>query len=387
MQIIAVNSESSIKEFHKLPHLIYKNDPNFIHPLVKDVEGVFQKKTNKFFRHGEAIRWILKNERGELIGRVAAFINNKGLKPNQMKVGGMGFFECINNKMAAFKLFDTCRKWLLSKGMEAMEGPVNFGERDKFWGLIIENFTLPPYYCQNYNPAYYVPFFEEYGFKQYFQQFIYHRSVKDPLQEKFIERAERIAKDPRYEIRRIEKDKLAKYAEDFRTIYNRAWVKHANHKGMAQAQAMALMNKMKPIIDEDLIYFAYFEGTPIGFYISLPEVNQAFKYLKGNFNWLSKLKFLYYRWKGVCTTAFGLAFGIDPAYQGKGLEGAIINELRKYIQPTMKYQDIIITWIGDFNPKMIAIIEGLGAKKIRVMATYRKLFDENAVFERAPIIR
>jgi GNAT superfamily N-acetyltransferase len=268
-----------------------------------------------------------------------------------------------------------------------MDGPINFGERDKYWGLIIENFNLPPYYAQNYNPEYYLSFFESYGFKEFFKQFIYHRNVKDPLQEKYVVRAQRVARDSRYSIRSIEKNKLEKYAEDFRTIYNRAWVKHDNHKGMPQAQAIALMKKIKPVIDEDLIYFVYFEEKPVAFYISLPEINQLFKYVKGNFNWLGKLKFLFHRWRGKCTTSFGVAFGIDPDFQGKGIEGAIFNELGKRIQPTMKYQDLIITWIGDFNPKMIQIIEGLGAKKIRTMATFRKLFDENAQLERAPEIK
>jgi GNAT superfamily N-acetyltransferase len=386
MEIFEVCSTNLAADFNKVPHIIYKNDLNYIHHLKQDIEGVFDPNKNKFFRHGEAIRWVLKDSKGNLIGRVAAFINKKDIKPNRIKVGGMGFFECINDANAAKKLLDTCKDWLLSRDIEAMDGPINFGERDKYWGLIVDNFTMPPYYGQNYNPAYYIPFFEDYGFKQYFQQFIYHRTVKEPLQERYVERAERIARDSRYEIRRIEKNKLEKYAEDFRTIYNRAWVKHDSHKGMPQVQAMALMNKIKPILDEDLIYFAYFEGHPVGFYISLPEINQAFKYVNGNFNLFGKLKFLYHKWRGACTTSFGVAFGIDPSHQGKGLEGAIFKELEKHIQPTMKYQDIVITWIGDFNPKMITIIESLGTKKIRTMATYRKLFDENAVFERAPTI-
>lgn len=387
MKIIAVNSPDTIRDFHKVPFIIYKDDLNYVQHLKNDIEGVFDKNKNKFFRHGEATRWILKNEKGELLGRVAAFINKKDIKPNKIAVGGMGFFECINNKQAAFTLFDQCREWLSSKDIQAMDGPINFGERDKYWGLITENFTLSPYYAQNYNPEYYISFFESYGFQVFFKQFIYHRSVKDALQEKFIQRAERIARDSRYSIQTIKKNNLPKYAEDFRTIYNRAWVKHDNHKGMPYPQAMALMKKIKPVIDEDLVYFVYFEDKPVAFYISLPEINQLFKYVNGNFNWLGKLKFLYRRWRGACTTSFGVAFGIDPDFQGKGLEGAIFNELGKRIQPTMKYQDIIITWIGDFNPKMIQIIEGLGAKKIRTMATLRKLFDESAHFERAPIIK
>ena len=101
-------------------------------------------------------------------------------------------------------------------------------------------------------------------------------------------------------------------------------------------------------------------------------------------NWWGKLKFLYHKWRGTCTTFFGLAFGIDPDFQGKGLEGAIFEECKDKV--TGKYEDVVITWIGDFNPKMIHVIETLGAKVLRTMATYRILFDPEAKFEKAKTI-
>lgn len=386
MKIIEVNSSKLIREFHQLPFNIYKNDPHWIPYIRQDVETVFDSKKNKFFLHGEATRWILQNSNGKTIGRVAAFINKKLANSFKQPTGGMGFFDCINDEESAFSLFETCKNWLRQRGMKAMDGPINFGEKDKFWGLIIENFNLPPYYGQNYNPEYYVNFFENYGFKIYYNQLIYHRKIEEPLQEKFVERAKRILSNPSYKITSITKNNLEKFAEDFRTIYNRAWLTHDNFKGMSKQQALSLLHKIKPILDEDLTWFAYYNETPVAFYISLPEINDIMRYVNGNLNWFGKLKFLFHKYRGVCKTCFGIAFGIDPDFQGKGIEGAIFFELGKRIQPKMKYKDLIITWIGDFNPKMIHVIESLGAKVIRKMATYRKLFDENAVFERCPII-
>ena len=102
------------------------------------------------------IRWILKDDEGKLIGRIAAFTNKKYKnKGDDVPVGGIGFFECINNQEAADLLFDNAKHWLIQKGMEAMDGPINFGERDRWWGLITDGFT-PPLYCMNYNPPYYI---------------------------------------------------------------------------------------------------------------------------------------------------------------------------------------------------------------------------------------
>lgn len=385
MQIIEVTNEKQKEEFIQLPHKIYKHDKNWVPHLKQDIEAVFDPKKNKFFRQGEIQRWILKEE-GKCIGRVAAFINRKTANKFQQPTGGMGFFECINEEKAAFKLFDTCKNWLEERGMQAMDGPINFGEKDKFWGLITKNFDYPPYYNQNYNPEYYLKFFEDYGFKIYYEQFIYHRMVKPELNEKYKERARRIKNDPRYSFEQIKKNQLEKYAEDFRKIYNRAWVKHEGFNQMEKRQAMAILQSIRPILVEHLVYFAYYDQQPVGFFIALPEINQIFKHVNGNLNWWGKIKFLYHKLMGSCTTFFGLAFGIDPDFQGRGLEGALFDECRETVMSKKSYNDVVITWIGDFNPKMIRIIESLGAQRLRTMACFRYLFDRNAPFERAKAI-
>ena len=171
MQLREVVSEQDKKEFNKLPMRLYKNTPNWIRPLDADVEGVFDKEKNRAFHHGECIRWILSNDKGEVIGRVAAFINQKTAnKGNEQPTGGMGFFECTENREAAFLLLDQCKSWLQQKGMEAMDGPINFGTRELWWGLLVEGYERPPNYRCTYNFPYYKDFFEAYGFQVYFYQ-------------------------------------------------------------------------------------------------------------------------------------------------------------------------------------------------------------------------
>tara|TARA_R110002096_G_scaffold426165_3_gene635540 strand:- start:6487 stop:7650 length:1164 start_codon:yes stop_codon:yes gene_type:complete len=387
MSIQEVSDKITEKEFHELPFKIYKNDPYWVPHLKQDIQKVFDSQKNKFFRHGEATRFVLHQD-GKVIGRVAAFINHKANKKSTAKVGGMGFFECINDQDAAFLLFDTAKNWLKDKGMQIMEGPVNFGERDKFWGLIIENFEYPPYYNQNYNPEYYVPFFEAYGFKTYFEQFIYYRTTTAELSPLLVDKSKRIRKNPDFSFETIKKKNLEKYAEDFRIVYNRAWAKgHAGFIPMEKAQAMAIMKTIKPIMDEKLILFSYYKGVPAGFFIALPEINQIFKHVNGNLNWWGKIKFLYHKLTGTCTTFFGLAFGVDPDFQSKGLEGALMDECQKIVTKKNQYKDLVITWIGDFNPKMIHVIQNLGAKKLRTMATLRYLIDKNVKFERIKSIK
>ncbi len=155
MQLIEVIDKKSAEEFLLVNVEINKNDPNYIRPLDKDINEVFDPNKNKTFRSGEAIRWILKDDsstgsEGKLIGRIAAFTNKKYKnKGDDVPVGGIGFFDCINDQDAADMLFDVAKHWLIQKGMEAMDGPINFGERDRWWGLVVKGFE-PPLYCMNY---------------------------------------------------------------------------------------------------------------------------------------------------------------------------------------------------------------------------------------------
>ena len=126
------------------------------------------KKKINFLNMEKAARFILKNKKQELIGRIAVFINYKKSNTERQPTGGIGFFECINNQKVADLLFNNAKKWLQNENIEAMDGPINFGERNKYWGLLTEGFEHPPVYGNNYNPEYYIQLFENYGFKKLF---------------------------------------------------------------------------------------------------------------------------------------------------------------------------------------------------------------------------
>src|SRR5471030_1351774 len=118
MAITEVVSKADKKAFLDVARIIYKNDTIWVCPLDNDVAAVFDPAKNNFHQNGEAIRWILTDDNGKLIGRIAAFINRKKAFNLEQPTGGIGFFECINNHDAAFLLFDTAKKWLTERGMK-----------------------------------------------------------------------------------------------------------------------------------------------------------------------------------------------------------------------------------------------------------------------------
>lgn len=383
MQMHEVKSEADKQLFLQVALDIYKHDPNWIRPLDKDIEEVFDPAKNKFFKRGECTRWVLKDDSGKAIGRVAAFVNRQ--YKQEQPTGGIGFFECIDDQHAANFMLDHCKQWLQERDMEAMDGPINFGERDKWWGLVTEGF-YSPLYGMNYNPPYYKKLFETYGFKLYFNQICFAMKVQQRPQDKFYERHAAISKDPGYKAMSIKKSQLEKFAKDFTYIYNKAWAGHGGGKSLEEKTVQKMFKTMKPVMDEHLIWFVYYKEEPIAMWVNLPDLNQFFKHLNGQFGLLQKLKFLYLKKFGKCSRFVGIVFGIIPEFQGKGVDAYMIIEGAKVIQRMKRYDDYEMQWIGDFNPKMVNIAESLGTYRSRILTTYRYLFDRSKEFKRHPIL-
>lgn len=385
MEIFEVNSDNLSKAFLEMPLSIYKNDENWVRPLNQDINKVFDKKANKLFRQGDAKRWLVKQD-GKWIGRIAAFYNDKISRKEDQPTGGLGFFECIDNKEAANLLFETSIAWLKESGQEAVDGPINFGDRNNWWGLLVEGFTPPNYTC-NYNPSYYQKLFEDFGFQTYFKQFTYYRTVMKPLSETVNEKAERIFANKDFTFRHMKKKEWEKYAQDFATIYNAAWVKHGVPK-LELRQAKAIFKSMRPVLDEEIVWYAYYKEEPVAFFIMLPELNQLFKYVNGKMNLLGKLKFMYHKIMGHCTKMFGVVFGVVPEHQGRGLTGAIVKAVGNKVQvDDFRYKDFEMNWIGDFNPSMMKVAEEVGGEIAKIHITYRYLFDREKEFKRHPILK
>ncbi|MBL0043267.1 MAG: hypothetical protein IPP33_02265 [Flavobacteriales bacterium] len=387
MKISEVTDPRTLQDWERLPWKIYANDPNWIPHLKQDVEKVFDPAKNKLLKEGAIARWILYSNSGDPIGRIAAFVNPKTAHTDkQQPTGGCGFFECVDDQAAANLLFDTAKFWLMQQGMEAMDGPVNLGERNMFWGLLIENYTDPPIYGTNYNPPYYTKLFTEYGFGLYFKQLFFKRSAITPVQPIFHRKYDQMAADPDVLVRDVRGMSSEKIAQDFRTVLNAAWVDHENFKPMTEETALKAIKAMKPVMDPRIIVFVYHKQNPIAFFVNLPELNEIFKYVDGDLNWLGKLKFLYHKWRGTATTMTGIVFGVVKEWQGKGIEGVMIVHTSRWLMKTGRYKDTVLTWIGDFNPRMLKVCENLGAANYRTLATFRYLFDRSRIFERLPII-
>jgi hypothetical protein len=374
-----------MSEFIKVPKLIYKGDPTWVCPLDNDIRAIFDPSKNVYYRHGRAAQWVLKNEKGSLIGRIAAFIDDNTALHQDQPTGGIGFFECVNDRSAAEKLFLTARDWLQNQGMQAMDGPINFGETDSYWGLLVDGFTHPSYEIA-YNPPYYQNLFESYGFKTYYKQEGFHLDITKDIPPRFMKIAEWVAGKPEYSFRHFTWAEQDKFVADFADVFNEAWASFKeNFEPLKKEYIQKTLRKAKAIIDPEFIWLGYRYEKPIAIYLMYPDVNQIFKHLNGKLHLLNKIRFLWLARRKTITRARGVLMGVIPKYQNLGIESAIILQLAKVFKKKLQYEQIEFSWVGDFNPKMRKIFISVGSVPVKHYITYRYLFNRNVEFNRYPI--
>lgn len=391
MRLLEVTDAATAARWLALPSKLHADRPAYIGPLYNEVEAVFDPAKNPRLSRGEAIRWLVLSQSGQAIGRIAAFLDREApdVSNPDLPTGGLGFFECTNNTEAATLLFDAARDWLAARGMQAMDGPINYGDRDRFWGLLIDGFEWEPNYGMFWHPPYYQALFETYGFQVYFKQFTCYRSVPQLLHPGYEKRVDALLEAGTYRLAHARKAAPEKLAADFQHVYNLAWARHSGVAEMTMDQARKIVKEMGPVADEQLLWFAYCGDEPVGFFLALPELNQIFKHLGPRLNLVNKLGFLYQQWRyqrRKDKKMLGIIYGVVPDHQGKDVDMALASVGRRAFEAA-GYTDCEMNWIGDFNPRMLVVIRAIGAKVRKTHATYRYLFDREREFERYPIIR
>jgi len=374
------------KDFLSLPSRLYKGNKNWVRPLDEVVEAIFDSSINPLYENGESIRFLLTDENNLVVGRIASFIDYHTCSASGIKVGGCGFFECINDYDAAKCLFDNATLWLSDRDMEAVDGPINFGARHENWGLLIEGDYLPNY-SMPYNHFYYKDFFIKYGFIEYFQQFTYRTFLLEAnLSPLVIWKAERVLKDTDYKVKMYSEVDKSRVVQDFITIYNEAWVGDIpGVETMSIKDGEALYSQLKSVLDPQLMYFAYYKERPIGFFIMIPDMNHIIQKMNGKTDILGKLKYLYYKHTQKPKKALGQIFGVVPDFQSRGIDAVLMYEFAQVaFKDSFRYDVLEMNWIGDFNPRMIHLMEYIGGEKYKTHVTYRKIFDAAREFINCP---
>jgi GNAT superfamily N-acetyltransferase len=357
VRIRSIVTRRDQERFIKFLWKIYEKEPHWVPPLLMDRRKLMDKKKNPFYQHADA-EFFLAERDGQLVGRIAAIVNHNHNKEHSENIGFFGFFECINDQSVANPLFDAVADYLKKKGVTAMRGPANPSVNDEY-GLLVDGFDLAPVLLMPYNPPYYVTLIERYGFKKVRDLYAYLLS-QDTVYSERLERANNIVKQRNsLSLRSLDMKKFDEDVAIVKDLYNAAWAKNWGAVPMTDAEIDAMAVDLKPIIVPDLVLFAEVNGKPIGFALSLPDINIALKHNhKGRL--LPGLARLFLHKKEINMVRI-IVLGVLPEYLNTGAAGVLFYETAERARK-LGYQYGEAGWVLEDNGAMVKAAEALNGK-------------------------
>jgi len=316
--------------FVKFPWTVYRNDPNWVPPLVTERRDYIDPRKNPFFEHTDAAFFLAERPNGEVLGTIAATVDHNYNAFQEVQVGWFGLFEVIEDYRVAEALLSTARDWVRDQGMTAILGPVNLSTNAEY-ALLIDGFDSPPVVMMTYNPPYYVDFIERFGFEKArdLYAYLFEAAIMiHNLPRKLVRVAETTMQRGKIRIRKVNMKDWGDEVERAQVVYNSAWERLWGFVPMTDAEINHLAQELRAILDPDLVFVAEDGDRPVGISVGLPDVNQALlKARPGPSRWSvpwTLLKFLRYR-KQI-TTWRGLIMGVVKEYRGRGIEAALFME-------------------------------------------------------------
>lgn len=365
-----VSSYTDKMNFIKFPWIIYRNDKNWVPPLIFDVKNNLDIEKNPFFKHAK-IKLFLAYKNDKIAGRISSIINHNHNNKFKDRTGFWGHFECINDQEIADTLFKSAAKHLSSEGMDLMRGPINLSTNDEV-GLLVNSFDKPPVIMMTYNPEYYVSLIENFGFKKVKDIFAYLMTEELVKTNKAsMAKLERISnlvlKRENLVVRKLRMSEIENELMKVKEIYNKAWVDNWGFVPMTEDEFKYIVKIFKPIVDPDLVYFAEHNGKPVGFSLSIPDMNQVIKKLNGRLFPFGIFKFLANRKK--INRIRIIIMGVINEFQRKGIDAVFI---RDTITEGMKkkYNEAEISWVLEDNIPMVQTAINLGAKQYKTYRIY-----------------
>ncbi len=370
VSIHVVEGRRLLNKFIGFPYKLYKNDSNYVPELRISQREILNKKKNPFFQHSEAEYFIAINDKGDVVGRIAAITNAKYIEHWNENYGFFGFFECIDDQNVANALFNNAFNWIKSKGVDGVYGPMNPSTNDQC-GTLIDGFNTPPYIMMIHNKPYYQTLFDNYGLSKKMDLFCYHLFRKQ-VPEKMLVLANKIEERLSTRdiiIRKVNFSDLKNETKKLRYIYNKAWEKNWGFIPMTEDEFTKLVKELKMVTTPDLVYIVEEKGDPIAFVACLPNLNEVtIKIRNGRllpFN-LFRLIGFKKRVKSARVLTLGLIenyrkTGIDACLYAKCFEGA----------KKLGYDEAEASWILENNLMMNRALQNVGGKVYKKYRIYQ----------------
>jgi GNAT superfamily N-acetyltransferase len=377
LSIQPVVTRRDLKRFVTFPWRIYRDDPNWVPPLIAGQMDKLTPGRNPFWEHAERALW-LATDAGKPVGTIAAIIDHDKNRALGQTVGSFGFFECRKDAAAARLLLDTAAAWLTGRGMTVMHGPYNPGANDEV-GLLVEGHDTRPALMEGHTPPYYIDLVEAAGFHKLWDTVAWlsvippqAQRVEDVIPPKLLRTAQWAASRSQARLRPVD---LAHWEAEVAVacqIYNAALAHLPNWVPFPEAEFQHLSASFKPLVDPALAFFAEVNGEPVAFALTLPDLNEALQHVNGRLWPLGALK-LWWHSRHLRRATFKILM-IRPEFRGRGLESLLTTETARAIF-ARGFREVDMSLTGEDNENMQWMMAGLGLQVYRRYRVYERVID------------
>lgn len=368
-----VRSRRDLQAFVRFPWRVYRQDRNWVPPLISDQMKRLDPHRSPFFRHADVLR-LLARIGQEVVGTIVAFVDHRANEYRGESVGGFGFFEVVEDYSVAAALLDAARDWLRQRGATVMRGPMNFTQSDH-GGVLIAGADCPPVMLQSHTPPYYASFLQQYGLEKhadFYAYRIFRHQIGEHLEHvppEILRVAEAAQQFSRVTLRPL---RLNDWDREVRTIWHlfNETLKHfPDYVPMSEEDFIATANPLRPLIDPHMALIAEIKGEPVGFGVAIPDINQLLIHLNGRlfpFNWLRMRHWM----RRIDGASFKL-MGVLDQYRMRGIDALLyLGVIRGFVQRGYTWLDGSVT--GEYNLMMNLIAQRWGAERYKQFRIYQQ---------------
>jgi hypothetical protein len=373
LSIRTVEDAADRKAFVDLAFALNKDDPNWVPPLKTEVHGLIDPRTNPWFEHAEARLFIAERD-GRPVGRISAQVDRLVQEHMGAGTGQWGMFEAADAETAA-ELIHRAEAWLRGRDMTRSMGPFSLSIWDEP-GLLIKGHDHPPMVMMGHNKPEYEGWVEAAGYVKAKDLFTYDLDVSHPFPPLIRRIVEMGEKNPRIRIRQTDKKRFEEEAALLLGILNDAWSQNWGYIPLTESEIAYAGKKLKPIVLEDMILVAEYDGEPVAFMMALPDINQFIGDLNGSlfpFGWAKLLwRLRRMRPSGGRVPLMGVVKKLHATRLASQLAFMMIESIRRAGTGHYGISRAEVGWILEDNGPMISIADAIESQVNRVYRIYEK---------------
>jgi GNAT superfamily N-acetyltransferase len=368
LQILPVSNDRDLNDFICFPWKVYPQDSNWVPPLKKEIQRLLDVEKHPFWKFSRR-KLFLARRGGEIVGRIAGIIDDNHNKYHNERMGAWGFFECMNDREAASRLFSAVEDWVAKEGMTFLRGPLN-PSTNYTVGLLIEGFEQKPTIMMPWNHPYYVDLVEGAGFTKVKDLITMYMTQEDRPSERIERLARRVEEKGKIRSRNGSRKNVDSEMALIADIYKSAWADNWGFIPMTEDEVREMGRNLLPIMREELTFFMYCEDEPVGVVIILPDMNPLLKRLNGKIGPAGIIKYLLYRRE--VRGYRGVIFGVKKPYQKRGVPLVAANHLTRFLRGKKGADYLELGWNLEDNDGINKLeIEG-GARINKKYRIYEK---------------